>query len=229
MTMSRNAWRDAWQQLDGANSSVPVTVMRGDPTDQGAMTPEEAYVGDISALSRLNARYRMPTIIVVTVEGDKASGPLTVSGMRYDTQTGQRTVIARTSLPDAALLGDTDIDGLVKDLAAELADLVDAVKPLERERIDTLLTGGKAKARGNDPLEVARQPAHDLHLRANVDARRKVDDVTVEHAEAAVADAHADAGRLPVHLDRATLERRELRGDLDVLWLVVAVKLLLSE
>jgi hypothetical protein len=40
-----------------------------------------------------------------------------------------------------------------KALAAELADLVDAVKPVERERIDTLLTGGKAKARGNDPLE----------------------------------------------------------------------------
>jgi hypothetical protein len=106
----RNPWRDAWQQLDGANSgansAVPVTVMRGDQTDQGAMSPEEAYVGDISALSRLNARYRMPTIIVVTVEGDKASGPLTVSGMRYDTQTGQRTEIAKTSLADAAQLGD---------------------------------------------------------------------------------------------------------------------------
>lgn len=38
-------------------------------------------------------------------------------------------------------------------LAAELADLVDAVKPLERERIDTLLIGGKARARGNDLLE----------------------------------------------------------------------------
>lgn len=102
----RNPWRDAWQQLDGANSTVPVTVMRGDPTDQGAMSPEEAYVGDISALSRLNARYRMPTIIVVTVEGDKASGPLTVSGLRYDTQTGLRTDIAKTSLPDAAQLAD---------------------------------------------------------------------------------------------------------------------------
>ncbi|ODT98109.1 MAG: hypothetical protein ABS83_05090 [Rhodospirillales bacterium SCN 65-16] len=106
----RNPWRDAWQQLDGANnganSTVPITVMRGDQTDQGAMSPEEAYVGDISALSRLNARYRLPTIIVVTVEGDKASGPLSVSGMRYDTQTGQRTEIARTSLADATQLGD---------------------------------------------------------------------------------------------------------------------------
>lgn len=40
-----------------------------------------------------------------------------------------------------------------KALAVELADLVDAVKPVERERIDALLTGGKAKARGSDPLE----------------------------------------------------------------------------
>jgi len=38
-------------------------------------------------------------------------------------------------------------------LAAELADLVDAVKPVERERIDALVTGGKAKARGNDLLD----------------------------------------------------------------------------
>jgi superfamily II DNA or RNA helicase len=38
-------------------------------------------------------------------------------------------------------------------LAAELADLVDAVTRVERERIDALLTGGKAKARGNDLLD----------------------------------------------------------------------------
>lgn len=135
----RNPWRDAWQQLDGANSTVPVTVMRGDPTDQGAMSPEEAYVGDISALSRLNARYRLPTIIVVTVEGDKASGPLTVSGLRYDTQTGQRTDIARTSLPDAALLGDTakkmhakveeDWRGIAT-VRRDLQDLLDVVVPI---------------------------------------------------------------------------------------------------
>lgn len=40
-----------------------------------------------------------------------------------------------------------------KVLAAELADVIDQVKPVERERIDALLTGGKAKARGNDLLE----------------------------------------------------------------------------
>ena len=133
----RNPWRDAWQQLDdansGANSTVPITVMRGDPTDQGAMSPEEAYVGDISALSRLNARYRMPTIIVVTVEGDKAAGPLAVSGMRYDTQTGQRTEIARTSLPDAAQLGDA-----AKKVHAKVEEDWRGIATVRRDSQDTL-------------------------------------------------------------------------------------------
>jgi Helicase conserved C-terminal domain len=40
-----------------------------------------------------------------------------------------------------------------KALAAKLADVIDQVKPVERERIDALLTGGKTTARGNDLLE----------------------------------------------------------------------------
>ena len=40
-----------------------------------------------------NERYRAPTIIVAIVEGDKDSGPLTVGGLRYDTQTGARSEI----------------------------------------------------------------------------------------------------------------------------------------
>ena len=49
----RNAWREAWQALDTAGSAVPVTVIRGDQLDQNAVSAEEAYVGDVSALSRL--------------------------------------------------------------------------------------------------------------------------------------------------------------------------------
>jgi len=67
----RNAWRDAWQALDASASSVPVMLVRGDQLDQNALSVEEAYVGDVSALSRLNERYRAPTIIVAVVEGDK--------------------------------------------------------------------------------------------------------------------------------------------------------------
>ena len=96
----RNDWRAAWTTLNSAGSAVPVTVLRGDQLDQNAISVEEAYVGDNSALSRLNERYRAPTIVVAIVEGEKASGGLTVSGIRYDAQTGARTEISKTQIPD---------------------------------------------------------------------------------------------------------------------------------
>jgi Uncharacterized protein conserved in bacteria (DUF2066) len=102
----RNPWREAWRSLDTAGSSVPVTVVRADQLDQDAISVEEAYVGDVSALSRLNERYRTPTIIVAIVEGDKNSGALTVSGIRYDTQTGARSDLPKVTVADASQLGD---------------------------------------------------------------------------------------------------------------------------
>ena len=68
-----NAWREAWQTLDKAGSAVPVTVIRGDELDRRAISAEEAYVGDVSALSKLNERYQAPTVIVAVVEGEKDS------------------------------------------------------------------------------------------------------------------------------------------------------------
>ena len=100
----RNAWREAWRTLDTAGSAVPVTVLRGDQLDQNAVSAEELYVGDVSALARLNERYRAPTIVVAIVEGDKDGGPLTVGGLRYDAQTGARSEIPRTTVPDSAQL-----------------------------------------------------------------------------------------------------------------------------
>jgi hypothetical protein len=101
-----NAWREAWRTLDTATSAVPVTVVRGDTTDQGAISAEEAYVGDVSALSRLNERYRAPTIVVATVEGDKDTGALTIGGIRYDTQTGARSEIPRVPVDGAGQLAE---------------------------------------------------------------------------------------------------------------------------
>jgi uncharacterized protein DUF2066 len=101
-----NAWRDAWQKLDTSGSAVPVTVVRGDQLDQNVLSVEQAYVGDVSALSRLNERYKAPSIIVAIVEGDKQSGPLTVSGVRYDTQTGVRNDIGKTTVDNAQGLAD---------------------------------------------------------------------------------------------------------------------------
>ena len=54
---------------------VPVAVVRGDQLDQDAITVEQAYVGDVTALSRLDERYRAPVVIVAIVEGEK-DGPI---------------------------------------------------------------------------------------------------------------------------------------------------------
>ncbi|MDB5489435.1 MAG: hypothetical protein JWQ58_3150 [Reyranella sp.] len=129
----RNAWREAWQQLDSAGSAVPVTLLRGDPTDQNAMSAEAAYVGDLSALSRLNERYRAPTIIVATVEGDKDSGALTVGGMRYDTQTGARSEIPRVPVASAA-----DLPAAVKTIHAKADQDWRGIGTVRRDSQDTL-------------------------------------------------------------------------------------------
>jgi hypothetical protein len=98
-----NAWRDAWAGLDTLGSSVPVALVRGDQLDQDAITVEQAYVGDVTALSRLDERYRAPVVIVAIAEGDK-DGPIKVGGMRYDLQTGARSELMSITVPDSSQL-----------------------------------------------------------------------------------------------------------------------------
>ncbi len=98
-----NAWRDAWAGLDTLGTSVPVAMARGDQLDQDAITVEQAYVGDVTALSRLDERYRAPVVIVAIAEGDK-DGPIKVGGMRYDMQTGARSELLSVTVPDASQL-----------------------------------------------------------------------------------------------------------------------------
>jgi len=102
----KNPWRDAWQALDTSGSVVPVTVVRGDPADKDAAAVESLYIGDVSALSRIDDRYHAPMVIVAIVEGDKDKGPLTVSGLRYDAQTGVRSDLPKLTLTDPSQLGD---------------------------------------------------------------------------------------------------------------------------
>jgi hypothetical protein len=128
----RNAWRDAWQALDTTGSAVPVTLIRADQLDQGMISPEEAYVGNLSALSRVNERYRAPTIIVAVVEGEK-DGPLTVSGLRYDAQTGARSELQSVTVQSAAQLGDA-----VKQMHARLDEQWRGVAVVRRDSQDTL-------------------------------------------------------------------------------------------
>ena len=101
----RNPWRDAWNGLDTLGTAVPVALLRGDQLDQDAMTVEQAYVGDVTALARLNERYRAPTVIVAIAEGDK-TGPIKVGGVRYDMQTGARSQLLALTVPDASQLAD---------------------------------------------------------------------------------------------------------------------------
>jgi hypothetical protein len=129
----RNAWRDAWSKLDTSASAVPLTVVRGDQLDQNAMSVEEAYVGDVAALTRLNERYRLPTIIVAIVEGDKEAGTLTVGGYRYDTQTGARSDLDKVTVPGAGQLADAagkiqaKLDGDWRGMAVVRRDSQDAI------------------------------------------------------------------------------------------------------
>ncbi|MBV8392667.1 MAG: hypothetical protein JOY81_05745, partial [Alphaproteobacteria bacterium] len=102
----RNPWRDAWQALDTSGSAVPMTLVRADQLDQNSLSVEEAYVGDVTALSRLNERYHAPTIVVAIAEGNRDGGPLSLSGLRYDTQTGARSDIPRMTVDDARQLPD---------------------------------------------------------------------------------------------------------------------------
>ncbi|HYD07245.1 MAG TPA: DUF2066 domain-containing protein [Reyranella sp.] len=101
----RNAWRDAWSGLDTLGTAVPVALVRGDQLDQDAMTVEQAYVGDVTALARMNERYRTPTVIVAIAEGDPA-GSIRVGGVRYDMQTGARSPLMSLTVQDSSQLAD---------------------------------------------------------------------------------------------------------------------------
>jgi hypothetical protein len=129
----RNAWRDAWSKLDTSGSAVPVTVVRGDQLDQNALSVEEAYVGDVSALTRLNERYHLPTIVVAVVEGDKDASTLAVTGYRYDAQTGARSDLGRITAAGAGQLADAagkiqaKLDGDWRSMAVVRRDSQDAM------------------------------------------------------------------------------------------------------
>jgi hypothetical protein len=101
----RTPWRDAWTGLDTLGTAVPLAIVRGDQLDQDAMTVEQGYVGDVTALARLNERYRAPTVIVAIAEGDKA-GPIKVGGVRYDMQTGARSELMTLTVQDQSQLAD---------------------------------------------------------------------------------------------------------------------------
>jgi hypothetical protein len=171
-----NGWRDAWRGLDTAASAVPVTVVRGDQLDQNALSVEEAYVGDVAALSRLNERYHAPTIIVATLEGDKSSGALTAGGVRYDTQTGARSELPRITVPDANQLADA-----VKKIHAKLDEDWRNIAVVRRD-----------SQAGLDVVVPIRELSDWVQIRQRLGAIPAVKSVTVRSLESDRADLHLE-------------------------------------
>ena len=171
-----NVWRDAWSKLDTSGSAVPVKLVRGDQLDQNALSVEEAYVGDVSALARLNERYRQPTIIVAIVEGDKDSGPLTVGGFRYDTQTG-----ARNDLPKLTMAGASQLADAAEKVQAKLEEEWRSVAVVRRD--------------SQDAIEVV-VPIHGLgdwvQVRQRLGAVPAIKSVVVRSLETDHADLHVE-------------------------------------
>ena len=194
----RNAWREAWRALDTAASSVPVTVVRGDPTDQGALSAEEAFVGDVAALSRLNERYRAPTIIVATVEGDKEAGPLNVGGVRYDMRTGARSEIAAVPVGGSAQLAET-----AKKMHARLDEDWRSIAVVRRDSQDSLDVVVPLRALGDWVM-----------VRQRLGAVPAVKNVSVRSLESDRAELHLEYYGTAEELQR-TLAQAGLRLDKD--------------
>ncbi|MBP6767563.1 MAG: DUF2066 domain-containing protein [Reyranella sp.] len=182
----RNAWREAWQQLNSAGSAVPVTLIRGDPTDQGALSPEEAFVGDVSALARLNQRYRAPTIVVATIEGDKSGGGLTVTGLRYDTQTG-----ARSEIPPIPVASAADLPAAVKAIHAKADQDWRSIGTVRRDSQDSLDVVVPIQALGDW-----------VRVRQRLGAIPAVKSVTVKTLESDRAELRLDFFGSPEELQR---------------------------
>ena len=194
----RSPWRDAWRGLDTSGSAVPVTLVRGDQLDQNALSVEEAYVGDVAALTRLNERYKAPTIIVATVEGDKTSGTLTVGGMRYDSQTGARSELPRITVPDAGQLPDA-----AKKIHAKLDEDWRSIAVVRRD-----------SQAGLDVVVPIRQLSDWVQIRQRLGAVPAVKSVTVRALEAERAELHLEYFGSPDQLQR-TLAQAGLQLDKD--------------
>ena len=84
---------------------MPLALVRGDQLDQDAMTVEQAYVGDVTALARLERA-------LSRADGDRRDrrgrqgGPIKLGGVRYDMQTGARSELIPITVPDASQLAD---------------------------------------------------------------------------------------------------------------------------
>lgn len=193
----RNDWRDAWSGLNTSATAVPVTVVRGDQLDQNALSVEQAYVGDVSALARLNERYRVPTVIVAVVEGDR-TGPLAVGGVRYDLQTGAKAELPQATVADASQLGDA-----VRKIHARLDEEWRSLATVRRDQQAAL-----------DVVVSIRALADWVQVRQRLGAIPSIKTVSVRSLEADRAELRLDYFGTPEQLQR-TLGQAGLQLDRD--------------
>ena len=181
----RTAWRDAWTGLDTLATSVPVALVRGDQLDQDALTVEQAFVGDVTALARLNDRYHAPVVIVATAEGDK-DGPIKLGGMRYDMQTGVRSELLSLTVPDSSQLA-----AAAKQIHAKLDQDWRGLATVRRDQ-----------QAGLDVVVPIKALADWVQVRQRLGGIPAIKSVAVRQLEADQADLHLDSYGSPEDLQK---------------------------
>ncbi|TXL82213.1 DUF2066 domain-containing protein [Vineibacter terrae] len=135
----KTPWREAWGNVAKAGGLVPTPLLRADATDLKAINPEQAFVGDMAALSRLAERYGAQRILVSVATGEP-DGPFAVSGTVYDFTISDKLTLAPQSgvaidkLIDAAVRQRTRLEEdwkAVATLSHDIADAVAVVVPLK--------------------------------------------------------------------------------------------------
>ena len=135
----KTEWREAWTRVAAVDGIVPTTLIKADKPDQDVLSPEQAYVGDMAAITKLAERYNAKRVLVVVATGE-TEGPYTISGAMYDLVIGERfdqaqvTGIAADKLLEAAVRQRTRIEEEYKQIATvsrDWANAVEAVVPIK--------------------------------------------------------------------------------------------------
>jgi hypothetical protein len=135
----RTEWREAWTRVSAVDGIVPMTLVKADKPDLDAMSPEQAFVGDMAAIAKLAERYSAKRVLVVIATGEP-EGPYTVSATLHDLVIGEHfdqpgaTGIAASKLLEAAVRQRTRIEEDYKAIAAvsrDWANAVEAVVPIK--------------------------------------------------------------------------------------------------
>lgn len=135
----RTEWREAWTRVAAVDGIVPTTLVKADKADQDALSPEQAFVGDLAAIAKLAERYNAKRVLVVIATGEP-EGPFTLSAAMYELAIGERfdqpevTSVAANKLLEAAVRQRTRIEEEYKAIAAvsrDWANAVEAVVPIK--------------------------------------------------------------------------------------------------